>query len=237
LIPRFVNSEILFTSGKIIQGPGVADHALALLLALARRLHLILRGGSQADLPRPIELRGKTAVVVGVGGVGLLVAERAAAFGMTVLGVNAEALPLTRILERVYPPDQLNDVLPSADAVIVCAPLTRATRGMFGAEQFRRMKRSAFFINVSRGRMVDTDALAQALRRQQILGAGLDVTDPEPLPDDHPLRGIPNVIITPHIAGLSDQNRQRSVELIKTNLARFVTGLPLLNMVNKELGY
>lgn len=237
LIPRFVESDILFTNGKIIQGPEVADHAMALLLALARNLHLIMSGHTDHPMPRPIELRGKTLLVVGLGGIGLLIAERAAAFGMHILSVNPEWIPLLRIVERIFTPDQLHDALPLADAVIVASPLTELTLGLFGNTQFSSMKPSAYFIAVSRGKTVKTDDLVWALRAGRIAGAGLDVTDPEPLPQDHPLRTMPNVILTPHIAGLSDHNRQRSFELVKVNVDRFVRGLPLLNIVNKRLGY
>lgn len=237
LIPRFVHSDIIFTNGKIIQGPEVADHAMALLLALARNLHLARSGRADHPVPRPIELRGKTMLVVGLGGIGLLVAERAVAFGMQVLGVNPDYIPMLRIVDRVYPPEHLHEALPLADAVVVAAPLTELTLTMFQRDQFACMKPSAYFIVVSRGQTVKTDDLVWALRARQIAGAGLDVTEPEPLPARHPLRTAPNVIMTPHIAGLSDHNRQRSFELVKTNVDRFVRGWPLLNIVNKQLGY
>ena len=238
LIPEFVESDVIFTSGKVIQGPEVADHAIALLLALVRNLHLVLTGKGERPMPRPIELRGKNALVVGLGGVGMLAAERASAFGMKVSGVTAGTLPpMLRMLERVYPPESLDEALPDADAVIVSAPHTELTSQVFGGRQFELMKESAYFVNVSRGTLVNTDALVTALQEGKIGAAGLDVTDPEPLPDDHPLRQLTNVIITPHIAGLSDHNRRRSLELIRTNIGRFVTGQPLLNVVDKKLGY
>ena len=179
LIPEFVNSEITFTNGKVIQGPEVSDHAMALLLALARNLHLVIRGESPKAMPRPIELRGKNALVVGLGGVGLLIAEKASAFGMNVSGVDHGNLPpMLSFLEQVYRPEDLDKALPGADAVLVAAPRTEITRGIFGAEQFKLMKRSAYFVNVSRGALVKTDDLTEALRQGLIAGAGLDVTDP-----------------------------------------------------------
>ena len=238
LIPEFVETDVIFTNGKVIQGPEVADHAMALLLALARNLHLVFRREVDRPMPRPIELRGKRAVVVGLGGVGMLVAERAAAFGMNVVGVTAGNLPpMLSMLDRVYPPERLNEPLPDSDVVIVCAAHTPWTARIFGRKQFSLMKPSAYFINVSRGTLVDTDALVDALAEGRLAGVGLDVTDPEPLPDDHPLREFDNVIISPHIAGLSDHNRQRSFELVRTNIDRFVKGQPLLNIVDKNLGY
>ena len=236
LIPELVNSPITLTIGKILQGPPVADHAMALLLALTCRLNLVLRGRSH-DIPRPIELHDKTLIVIGVGGVGMLIAERARAFGMKVIGVDAAYVPMLSIVEAVHPPERLIEVLPEADAVIMAAPRTAASHRMMGGDEFAAMKRSAYFINVSRGATVDTEALVAALRAGALQGAGLDVTDPEPLPDDHPLRHMDNVVITPHIAGLSDHNRRRSFALIKENVQRFAAGRPLFNVVNKELGY
>jgi len=237
LIPEFVASDIVLTNGRIIQGPEVADHALALLLALTRNLHLVLRGKSEGPMPRPLELRGKTAVVVGLGGIGMLVAERAAAFGMRVIGVNPDYVPMLSLFERVVPPERLLAVLPEADAVIVAAPHTPASRHMLGRAAFEAMKDSAYFIAVSRGQLVDTEALTRALSEGAIAAAGLDVTEPEPLAQDHPLRAMENVVITPHIAGLSEHNRGRSFELIVANVERFVQGLPLYNVVDKALGY
>jgi phosphoglycerate dehydrogenase-like enzyme len=238
LFPEFAASHITLTNGKVIQGPGVADHAMALLLALARNLHLIIRGETDKPLPRPLELRGKSALVVGLGGIGLLIAERAAAFGMSVSGTYEGNLPpMLSILDSVYTPEELDEALPLADAVIVSAPHTAKTQGMFGEHEFRLMKESVFFIVVSRGKLVQTEALVTALQEGQIQAAGLDVTDPEPLPADHPLQKMSNVIITPHIAGLSDLNRQRSMELISTNVHRFVRGLPVFNPVDKSAGF
>ena len=237
VIPPVMAGKLVLTNGKMIQGPEVADHAMAFLLALTRNLHLVLSGRTEGSMPRPVELRGKVALIVGVGGVGLLVAERAAAFGMRVVGVNDEMVPLLHLLERVYLPEQLEEALPAADAVLICAPLTKRTERWFARQHFQLMKPAAYFINVARGRIVSTEALVEALEGGRLRGVGLDVTDPEPLPDDHPLRRFPHVILTPHIAGLSEHNRRRSVELITMNVRRFVQGLPLLNVVDNERGY
>lgn len=236
LIPELIESSITLTNGRIVQGPEVADHAFALLLALTRNICYVLRGHVGA-MPRPIELRRKTMLVFGLGGVGMLVAERGAAFGMKVIGINPDYVPMSHTLESVYPPERLLEMLPLADFVVVTAPVTEKTRSVFQREAFSVMKNSAYFINVSRGKVADTEALVQALRSRKLGGAGLDVTDPEPLPDDHPLRSMSNVVLTPHIAGPSDRNRERSFELIKNNILNFVRDLPLVNVVDKRLGY
>lgn len=235
-IPELVESNVVLTNGRVIQGPEVADHALALLLTLTRNIHYVLRGVAQ-DMPRPIELRDKVAVVVGVGGIGMLVAERLHAFGMRVYGVDQQYMPMIRAVDRWYLPERLGEALPLVDAVILCVPVTDTTRKMFGKKEFSAMKPSAYFVNVCRGAIVDTDALTEALAQGTIKAAGLDVTDPEPLPEDHPLRSMQNVVLTPHRAGLSDNNRERGFELIKQNIERFVHGAPLINVVNKILRY
>lgn len=235
-IPELVESDVILTNGRVIQGPEVADHALALLLALTRNLHFAMRGITK-EAPRPVELLRKTAAVIGVGGVGMLVAERLHAFGMCVLGVDEQYMPMIRAVTQWYLPERLHEVLAVADVVVLCVPVTDKTRGMFGREEFSVMRPSAYFINVCRGVVVDTDALTTALQQDAMRAAGLDVTDPEPLPADHPLRSMGNVIVTPHRAGLSDNNRERSFELIKQNIERFVRGQPLINVVDKKLGY
>lgn len=235
-IPELVERGIVLTNGRIIQGPSVADHALALLLALSRNLHYHLRGVT-TGLPRPVELRGKTAAVIGCGGIGMLLAERLHACGMEVLGVDAEYVPMVRALRVWYAPDHLHEALALANAVIVAAPATPQSQRLIDRAAFAAMRSTALFVNVSRGALVDTDALVAALQGGHIAAAGLDVTEPEQLPDGHPLRAMPNVIITPHVAGPSDHNRDRSFQLITENVQRFVAGQPLLNRVDTVLGY
>lgn len=245
--PELVMSRIVLTNTKILQGPEVADHALALLLCLTRNLHQIIRSKDIWSLQRnysfaesqgrPIELRRKRALILGLGGIGSQIAERAAAFGMTVSGVDAKDVPFSNVLAHVYKPDQLKQALPDADIIVISAPLTAETEGMLGSGEFSAMKGGAYLINVSRGKLVDTNALVQALRDGKLKGVGLDVTDPEPLPHDHPLWGFDNVVITPHLAAISDHNRERRFELIKDNVMRFVKGLPLRNIVDKDKGY
>lgn len=235
------DSDIILTNNQIVQGPEIADHALAMLLTLTRSIDKFLEHQKQQEWePRSfsgIELNGRTALVVGVGGIGTQIAFRAWAHGMSVIGVDPEDIPYMPIVDRVVKPDQLSEVLPEADVIFVAAPHTPLSHKMFGRDEFAQMKNGAYFICVSRGSLYDVDALTQSLQSGHLAGAGVDVTDPEPLPADHPLWKTSNVIITPHVAGRSDKDRMRMVGTIKENLRRFVDGKPLINVVDKEKGY
>jgi len=237
IFPNLATSSIVMTNGKIIQGPEVGEHAIALLLTLTRRIGFVLKGVPAAEIPHPIELRGKTAVVIGVGGIGLLIAERLSAFGMTVDAVTETSIPLVSSVRKIYYGDQLMDALPNADVVIMAAPLTARSRNMLGREQFRAMKQDAYLVNVSRGGTIDLNALLEELNAGRFAAVGLDVTNPEPLPVDHPIRNIDRVIVTPHLAGRSDRLRERNFELIVTNIRRFAAGLALVNIVDKANGF
>ena len=239
-LPGFAESGITLTTCKIVQGPEIADHALGLLLALTRGIAVAARNANGAWNQRafsPIELRGKTALIVGVGGIGTQIAERLHASGMTVIGVDPKDMPYTTNLARTVAPDRLDSVIPLADVVLISAPLTPRSRKMMGPRQFELMKRDSYFIAVSRGGLYDMDALVKALDTKKLAGAGVDVTDPEPLPPGHPLWKFPNVVITPHIAGRSDGENARYEELFTENLRRFAANEPLLNVVDKEKGY
>ncbi len=239
--PELLASNLTMTNAKIIQGPNIADHALAMLLALTRGLNRMIPERASEEWKRGerglVELRGKTAVIIGVGGIGMQIAQRAKGFDMKVIGVDPKDLSYTPLVDRMVPPDRLDAVLPQADVVFVSAPHTPASEGMMGPRQFERMKAGAYFIAVSRGKLYSTDALVKALDSRRLAGAGLDVTDPEPLPKGHALWKFDNVIITPHVAGNSDQVQGRRIELVKENIRRFAAGEPLLNVVDKQKGY
>ncbi|MEO7650555.1 MAG: NAD(P)-dependent oxidoreductase, partial [Bryobacteraceae bacterium] len=165
--PEFINSDVMLTNGKIIQGPEIADHAFSLLLALTRSLNKIIPNMPKEEWRnttyKAIELRGKTAVIIGVGGIGTQIAQRAAAFGMTVIGVDPKEMPLNQYVSRVVPPDRLDSVLPLADVVFVSAPHTPQSEGMVGPKQFDLMKKGVYFVAVSRGKLYNTEALVKAL--------------------------------------------------------------------------
>jgi len=235
------DSNIVVTNNRIVQGPEIADHAFALLLSLTRGLNNFYNDKkSETWNPRNyhgVELNGKTAVIIGVGGIGQQIATRAWAFGMTVIGVDPQDYPMSPFIKRMVKPDQLDDVLPEADVLFISAPHTELSHKMVGAKEFSLLKKGSYFIAVSRGGVYDMPSLVKALDEQRLAGAGVDVVDPEPLPPGHPLWKFNNAIITPHIAGRSDRDRARMVNTIKENIARFADGKPLLNVVNKKLGY
>ncbi|MBI1352963.1 MAG: hypothetical protein GC160_01365 [Acidobacteria bacterium] len=235
------DSNIVVTNNQIVQGPEIADHALAMLLSLTREIPKWLRYKDEEKWQgRPYELyelNTKTAVVIGVGGIGTQIAIRCWAFGMKVIGVDPEDIPMTPFVSKVVKPDQLNEVLPMADVVFMSAPHTAKSEKMMGPDQFERMKKGSWFIAVSRGKTYDLGALMKALDSERLNGAGVDVTDPEPLPKGHPLWKFDNVIITPHIAGRSDLDHGRMLGTAKANIVRFGEGKPLINVVDKQKGY
>jgi phosphoglycerate dehydrogenase-like enzyme len=243
LFPELKNSKGILTNCKITQGPEIADHAFAMLLSFTRELYRIIPRRMKEEWLKseyqPIELRNKTAVIVGMGGIGTNIAQRAKGFGMQVIGLDPkEMVAPTVLLDQWHPPDRLDEILPEADVLFIAAPSTRESTKMIGARQFGLMKKTAYFICVSRGRLYDMDALVKALETKQIAGAGLDVTDPlEPLPSGHPLWKFENVILTPHIAGRSDGEFARYMALFKENLRRFGRGENLIYVVDKQKGY
>ena len=186
-IAALKNSDITLTNAKIIQGPNIADHAMALLLSLTRDLkhfNAQMAKGSwdkAQSLPN-IELHGKVMLVIGAGGIGVQVAERAFAFGMTVIAVDPKDIPMSRAIRYTGKPDELPRILPRADVIVSCAPRTAETEGMLGKDEFALMKDGVYVINVSRGALIDTEALTAALRSGKVAAAGMDVTHPEPLP-------------------------------------------------------
>ncbi len=216
----------------------VAEHAMALMLALARHLHLARDFQSRKHW-RPMiaerahredELHGKTLLIVGLGRIGRRVARLAGAFGMTVIGVKREPIAVPDVT-RLVTPAQLMDALPEADFVALTCPLTPETEGLIGARALAAMRPGACLINVSRGRVVDEPALIEALRKGTIAGAGLDCVTEEPLPGNSEIWRLPNVLVTPHSAGETRRYETRVVDLLLENIARLKAGSSLLNEI------
>jgi phosphoglycerate dehydrogenase-like enzyme len=241
LTQELVQSEVILASEKGDVGIHLAEHAFALLLGLTRGLHTVIR---QPDfkLRESIrraqrELYEQTMGIVGFGGTGRAVARRALGFGMRVLAVDIEDVAPEPGVEAIWKPDRLPRLLGESDAVVICLPLTKATHHLFTRDLFRQMQRHAILVNVTRGAIVFGEDLLKALEEELIWGAGLDVTDPEPLPPGHPLWTHPRVIVTPHTAGGSPRRAGRAIATFCENLRRLQTGEPLLALIDKRKGY
>jgi len=244
-LPReLMEHPCVLTNMQRVFAPVIAETAFALLLGLTRglvqasvpnfRLRKWERGGTV-----PLEdLYQKTMGVVGLGGIGTEVARRAYyGFGMKVFAVDPKPLPRPEFVAELREPAWLPEMVPQVDVLVSCAPHTRETEKLFGEAVFRALRKTAYFINVSRGALVDQVALARALKEAWIRGAGLDVTTPEPLPPEDPLWDCPNLVITPHNSGAAPVRQVRLVALVAENVRRYSTGLALLNVVDKERGY
>lgn len=237
------NDRIVLTNMRAVHGPVIAEHAFAMLLTLTRgmKAHTDHQRagvwGGRDGAPPAVALHGRTMLVVGLGGIGTEIAARAHAFGMRVIATRRSDTPGPEYVERLGRADDLPAFLAEADVVAVCVPLTPETEGLFDSAAFDAMRPGAYLINIARGRVVNTAALLEALDSGRLAGACLDVTDPEPLPPDHPLWRRENVVITPHVAadGEVTDARRRAVAL--ENMRRFGAGEPLLNVVDKAAGY
>jgi phosphoglycerate dehydrogenase-like enzyme len=243
--PSLHKGDKLLTNGQRIASPALAEHAIAMMMALVRGLDLYhtnqMRGQWVRDtgLAREVfmELEGRTVLIVGLGGIGTQTARRAHGLGMRVIATRGSRREGPDYVDYVGLAHEVNDLATQADVVINTAPLTDSTRGMFNAEFFDAMKPTAYFISVGRGASTVTDDLVAALQQGKIAGAGLDVTDPEPLPEGHVLWTLPRVLISPHTAGRSDKSRDRLFLLVQENLRRYVAGEPMLSVVDISRGY
>ena len=237
--PELIAHPLVVTNFREIFNDHISAHIMAYVLAFARGLHVYCPQQLHREWrPMPqnegtVHLPEATALVVGVGGIGGEAARLCAAFGMRVIGVDARRKDLLPGLSELHPPDALDALLPLADFVILTVPHTPATEGYMNRARFQRMKRSAFFINIGRGKTTRLADLVDALKSGEISGAGLDVFEEEPLPQDHPLWTMPGVIITPHVAGYGPYLDERRFEIILENCRRFLAGEPLRNIVDK----
>jgi D-3-phosphoglycerate dehydrogenase len=243
-IERFVQAGVVrsdrtWTCAKGAYGPATAEQALALMLAAARQIHRYVRLRSWVE-PGPgspeRRLAGSSVVVFGAGGIGRALIEMLAPLEARVIAVNRSGSPVPGA-HRTVPMTALDEVIGDADWVVITAPLTKETKGLFDRRLLSKMSSNAWLVNVARGGIVDTDALVEALKDRTIAGAALDVTDPEPLPDGHPLWGMDNVIVTPHVANTWDMALPELRALVRRNVAHFATGEALEGLVDPSLGY
>lgn len=239
LFPELQTSETLLTNSRGIHGIPMSEHLFAMILAFTRGLNVCLHHQQQKTWGRRIplqEIHEKTIAIVGLGSIGREIAKKAKGFGLNVIATK-RTMTNELFIDKLYPAEQLTEMLAEADFVVVTLPLLEETRGMFQLEQFKAMKQSAYFFNMARGPLVKEDDLITALREGIIKGAGLDVFEEEPLPADSPLWEMPNVIITPHIAAFSPQYLDRAIKLFADNLRKFLQNHELLNVIDKTKGY
>jgi phosphoglycerate dehydrogenase-like enzyme len=234
----------VLTNMQRVYAPVIAESALGMALSLARGLvqdafpnFKARKWGTESTVPL-VDLYHKTIGLVGLGGIGTEIARRAHyGFEMKVLAVDPKPLPKPAFVAELREPGWLLEMASQVDVLVSCAPHTKETVKLFNESVFNRMKPTAYFINVSRGGLVDQEALVKALKEKKIAGAGLDVTTPEPLPAEHPLWDCPNLIITPHNSGMAPMRQVRLIALVTENVRRYSNGLALLNVVDKARGY
>lgn len=247
MFPELVNSDIIVTNAREVHGPVVAEHVMALVFALAKKLPQAMhlqkqhRWGKELlwiEKPPPREITGATLGLIGLGSIGQEVAKRASALGMRVVAARRNPQKgMADGVQTVFGPNEFAELLAQSDYLVLAAPLTSETTALINGERLSQMKPDACLINVSRGPLVDERALADALRSKKIAGAALDVFPKEPLPTDSPLWDLDNLLITPHTAAVTDKLWERHYALISENLRRYLSGEPLRCVVDKQLGY
>jgi len=238
--PELIAHPVVATNFREIFNDHIGAHIMAFVLSFARGFHRYIPQQLHREWAKPeqeeagvVHLPDATALIVGVGGIGAEAARLAAAFGMTVLATDARRNEAPPGVAELHPPERLDALLPRADFVILTVPHTPATEGLFNRARFRRMKPSAFFINIGRGMTTRLDDLVAALRAGEIAGAGLDVFEQEPLPPEHPLWTMKGVLITPHMAGHGPYLDERRYQILLDNCRAMLTGGPMRNVVDK----
>ena len=242
-IPELAHSDVLLTNTRGAHGASIGEHTMALLLAMTRHIPDSVRQQDRRIFDRSVlyrtcrEIGGMTMGVIGFGALGRGIAQRALGMQMQVIAVDAQAVDGGGLIETVWPASRLDDLLEQSDVVVVATPYTAETAGLLDADKLAMMKDDAYLIVVSRGGIVDEEALVDALRAGKLAGAALDVTRPEPPAPDSPLWDCPNLLLTPHTAGASPRKERRVVEIFRDNIQRFQKGEPLVNLVDKTRGY
>jgi len=244
LSPALVNSEVVVTNARGIHGDRMAEFVLGAILFLANRFDIAVRGQFEKQwrqkemVKSRFAVAGKTVGIAGMGAIGAEIAKWCAALGMRVIGLRRDAaLPKPEFVSEIFAVNQIDEFLQRSDFIVLVLPLTPETRGILSAERLRLMKPNACLINIGRGELADEDALLAMLREEKIAGAALDVFQTEPLPADHPFWQLDNVFVTPHISGNFEEYVERVGEQFAENLARYVRGEKLLNVIDKKRGY
>ncbi|MFH2132880.1 MAG: D-2-hydroxyacid dehydrogenase [bacterium] len=238
--PAVVERDVILTNASGVHAIPIAEHILALVFAFSRNINQHMRSQFQGKWDRRgsiTEIEGTTLGLIGVGKIGEKTAEKARALNMKVVGVRRNPDHFSPYVEKMFGPSQLHEMLALCDWVVVAAAGTAETNGLIGEAELAVMKKNAVIINIARGSLIQEKALIQALQEKRIAGAGLDVFETEPLPEDSPLWQMPNVIITPHVAGGTPYYIDRLVDIFVENLKRYQAGEPLINVVDKTLGY
>ncbi len=240
--PEAVQLDFVLTNASGVHAIPISEHILAMLLAFARGLPNAIRAQLEKQWKGPddsevFELAGKTLLLIGTGAIGARTARLAAAFDMQVFGIRRNPAETLEGVKTMFAPNRLIELLPRADFVVLTVPLTAETTGMIGRRELGAMKPSAFIVNIGRGGTIEEQVLIEALREGWIAGAGLDVFEAEPLPEDSPLWSMQNVLITAHYAGITPQYHTRAMTIFLDNLRRYVAGQPLRNVVDKQQGY
>ena len=243
LFPELVKSNVVVTNMARIFAPAISETAIAMLLSLTRGLvkyyiPQFQKRTWKAERNSLVEIDGMTAGIVGMGGIGQFVASKLhSAFNMKILATDASPMAKPFFVDTLREPGWFMEMVPQVDILVGAAPATPLTANMFNEKVFRSMKKTAYFLGLSRGTLTDEAALAQALKEGWIAGAGIDVAKTEPLPATSPLWDCPNLVITCHTAGFAPQRRIRLMGLLADNVRRYSSGLPLLNVVDKQKGY
>jgi phosphoglycerate dehydrogenase-like enzyme len=238
--PDIAQGPLIVTNASGVHAIPIAEHILALMFTLSRRIHRFVRAQQSHEWfrrGRLGELEGSTLGIVGLGAIGAKTAEKARGLGMRVLGLRRNPAKTCPYVERMYGPEGLGELLAQSDWVALAAALTPETQHLIGEKELRQMKPSAYLINIARGSVIDEAALVRALQEEWIAGAGLDVFEREPLPSDSPLWDMRNVVITPHFAGMTPYYSDRVIEIFCDNLQRYRRGEELRNVVDKQLAY
>lgn len=240
LRPEVVASPILISNSSGVHVIPIAEHVIGFMLLSTREFYQTFKNQQKHLWNRSttvLELRGKTVLIVGMGTIGTEIARLLHAFGVSVLALTRTKKPKPAFVKELKTAAALPLFLPRADFVVLALPYTNDTYHYFGMREFRRMKKTAVIINIGRGALINENELIEALQRKIIKGAALDVTETEPLPEESPLWGMENVIITPHHSGFSEKFMDRIIELFCENLRAFVRGEPLITLIDKRLGY